>query len=130
MADDEEEGGGSGSYLLDGLEAAGRSLAKTMKKVAGVRTRTGANAVNFHIEGDRVIVRAGKPGGQWGWDPVVPSMFDNNRRHPFFGDKKKWYNQGYYGITEITEEEGAEPAAEAFVKGAVDPLLRDHGFED
>ena len=112
-----------------GLKAAADSLARTMKRVAGVRTQRTADAVNVASEGDGLTVQGGHAGGPWGWDPIQGSMFDNNRRHPLFGDKHHWYHQGEYPITAITVDEGIDDAAEKYADAAVPIMLRQAGFE-
>lgn len=117
-------------FNRDGLKAAAQSLARTMKKVAVVRTRRTADAVNVKAEGDAFLIRGGKPGGGWGWDPITALMFDDDKRHPFFGNRRRWYNQGYYGITENTVTSGIDEAADEYARNAIDPLLRDDGFDE
>jgi hypothetical protein len=117
----------------DGMKAAAASLAKTMKRVAVVRTRRTADAVNVTTQGSVWLIRGGKPGGEWGWDPITAAMFTYDLRHPFFGDKRKWYNQsrtGPYDIPGITADQGADEAADEYAKNAIDPLLEEHGFEE
>jgi hypothetical protein len=55
-------------------------------------------------------------------------MFDDNARHPLFGDKKHWYHQGYYPITSYTVDLSATDAAEAYADAAVELMLDEHGF--
>lgn len=119
-------------YNQDGLRAAARSLAATMKRVAAVRTRRTADAVNVKETQNFELIRGGKPAGEWGWDPIEAAMFTYNLRHPLFGDRRRWYNQsrsGPYDIPAITAREGASDAAEEYTRNAIDPLLRDHGFK-
>jgi hypothetical protein len=99
-----------------------------MQVVAMPKTRFTAAAVNLASDGDAILVRAGRPEGQWGWTPIQASMFDNNRRHPLFGNRGHWYPEGYYGITELTVQLGADDAAEAFADAYVDSALREHGI--
>lgn len=114
----------------EGLRAAGEALARVMKRVAAVKTREGARQVHvsFFSE-DEVTVGAGYPIGPYGWNPIQASMFDNNRRHPLFGNKNHWYHQGYYPITEETVRLGAEDAANAYADAVLEPLLDEHGFD-
>jgi hypothetical protein len=111
-----------------GLRAAAGALARTMIRVAMVKTTRGASRVNVAYQGDYAIVRAGKPEGVYGWEPIQALMFDDNKRHPLFGDKKHWYHQGHYPITEDTVRLGADEAAEAYADAAVDLMLDEHGF--
>lgn len=115
-------------YNADGLKAAARVFANTMRRVAGVKTRRGAEAVNIQVRDGEVLIRAGKPEGAYGWDPIQAAMFDDNLRHPLYGDKKHWYHQGSWPITETTVKQGADPAADAYADAAIDSALRDHGF--
>lgn len=116
--------------LRKGLNAAATSFARTMKTVAAVKTRRTAAAVNTKLQGDNaVLIRGGEPGGPWGWEPIVASMFDNNRRHPLFGDRKHWYNQGRYPITQYTERAGIDSAAEAFADAFVPAFTEEYGFK-
>ena len=116
----------------EGLRAAADVLARVMQIVAMPKTRETAGAINtitvggLTVGGD-ILVRAGRP-GRWGWTPIQASMLDNNRRHPLFGNRAHWYSEGYYGITEMTVEFGADDAAEAYADAAVDLMLREHGI--
>ena len=112
----------------EGLKAAAASLARTMRRVAAVRTRRTAAAVNTGWDGDAALVRGGRPGGAWGCEPVTAFMLDDNGRHPLFGNKRKWYHQGEYAITEITVETGSRDAVEKFADVAVDLYLKDAGI--
>lgn len=117
-------------YLQRGLDAAASKLADAMKRVAAAKTRRAADAVRItHEDGDTVIA-AGKPEGVYGWDPITALMFEDDRRHPLFGDKKHWYPQGHYPITELTERAALDDAVDAFADAAVPPLLKEYGFED
>lgn len=111
----------------EGLKAAGDILARVMRIVAQPKTNETAGAVNVIDAGEGILVRAGRP-GRWGWYPIQASMLDNNRRHPLFGNKAHWYNEGYYGITEMTVEFGATDATEAFAEVAVPIYLREAGI--
>jgi hypothetical protein len=111
----------------EGLRAAADVLARIMQVVAMPKTRMTAAAVNVIADGEDVLVRGGRP-GRWGWTPIQGSMLDNNRRHPLFGNRAHWYNEGYYGITEMTVDYGADDAAEAYADAAVDLMLREHGI--
>jgi hypothetical protein len=113
-----------------GLKAAAESLARTMRRVAAVRTRRTADAVNTAWEGDVALVRGGRPGGAWGWEPVTAFMFDDDGRHPLFGDKKHWYHQGEYPITELTVETGINEAADRFAEAAVPLYLKEAGITE
>jgi hypothetical protein len=115
--------------LRAGLKAASERFARAMKTVAGVRTRTSAAAVNV-VEGQNEnLIRAGRPTGPWGWEPIQASMFDNNRRHPLFGNKSKWYKQGRYPITQYTERAAIDDAAEAFADAFVPAFVKEYGFD-
>lgn len=116
-------------YNRDGLNAAARVLANAMQMIARVKTRTTADAVNISYEDDEIAVRAGRPGGAYGWEPVQAFMFDENARHPLFGNKRHWYHQGRYPIIQLTEESASDSAAHAYCKAAIDPLLADHGYK-
>lgn len=112
----------------EGLRAAAEVVARTMRQVAAVRTQRTAAAVNVRMEADVAIVRGGHEGGPWGWEPVTAFMFDDNARHPLFGNKRHWYNQGDYPITALTEAFSASDAAEAYADAAVDLMLEEHGL--
>lgn len=120
-------------FNRDGLRAAAQSLARTMKRVAAVRTRKTADAVNVKETQTVFFIRGGKPGGQWGWDPITAAMFTYNLRHPGpHDDRKHWYYQsrdGAYDIPAITAADGATEAADEYTRNAIDPLLESHGFE-
>jgi hypothetical protein len=116
--------------VRDGLKAAADRFAAAMKTVAAVRTRRTAEAVNTVWDGDTIVIRAGRPEGVYGWEPVQAKMFDNNLRHPLFGDKKHWYHQGRYPITKYTEKAALNDAVERFADVAVPRLLKEHGFPD
>lgn len=114
----------------EGLKAAAGRFAVVMKKIAAVKTRRTADAVHVSWDGDDALVQAGRPGGEYGWDPIQASMFDDNGRHPLFGDKKYWYKQGRWPITAYTERAGIDSATDAFADAVFPPLLEDHGFTD
>lgn len=114
----------------EGLKAAAARFAAVMRKVAGVKTRLTAEAVHVAWEGDVALVRAGKPEGVYGWEPIQAFMFDNNWRHPLFGNRKKWYHQGRYPITGLTERAGLNAATEAFADAAIPVLLKEYGFTE
>lgn len=118
------------SAAREGLKAAADRFAATMRRVASVRTHRTADAVHVAWDGDEALVQAGSPGGAYGWDPIVGLMFDNNLRHPLFGNKSKWYKQGRYPITQYTERAGIDSAAEAFADAGIPPLLEEHGFTE
>lgn len=114
----------------EGLKAAADRFAAVMRKVAAIRTRRTAEAVNIQMEGDDALIQAGRPGGAWGWEPIQAFMFDNNWRHPLYGNKKQWYHQGRFPITSMTERAGIDSATEAFADKAVPILLEEHGFSE
>jgi hypothetical protein len=116
--------------MRDGLRAAGSRLALTMRAVAAVKTDETAKAVNTIETEDSVIIRAGRPEGRWGWEPIEALMFEANLRHPLYGDKKHWYHQGWYPITKLTLDEGLDAAVEDFADIAVPDLLRETGLAD
>lgn len=112
-----------------GLEAAADVLAIAMRAVAVIKTRTGAAAVNVAWEADdSVRIRAGKPEGRYGWEPIVPLMFEDNKRHPLWGNRSHWYHQGEYSITGLTLAAALDEAVEAFAEEAVPALLDECGF--
>jgi hypothetical protein len=117
-----------------GLRAAARTLALAMRDVAAVRTKEGARAVNVGsdpaVAGEEVVIAAGHARGVYGWEPIQAAMFEGNDRHPLFGDKKHWYNQGYWPITEGTERAGLDDAVEDFADAAVPVFLQDYGFAE
>lgn len=112
----------------EGLRAAGAVLVAAMKSVAAVRTRTTAVQTHTVWDGDDLLVSAGHPAGVYGWVPIQALMFENNMRHPLFGDKKHWYNEGDYPITRITEAVGLDEAVEAFADATVPALLEELDF--
>lgn len=119
-------------YNRDGLRAAAQSLARTMKRVAAVRTRKTADAVNVKETSSVMFIRGGKPGGDWGWTPITAAMWTFDLKHPLFGDRRHWYRQsrdGAYDIPAITAADGATEAADEYTRNAIDPLLESHGFE-
>lgn len=116
-------------YNREGLRAAAERFAAAMRTVAAVKTRRTADAVNISDERKEIVVRAGRPEGVYGWEPIQAVMFDNNLRHPLFGNKGHWYHEGRYPITQYTERAAIDDASEQYAQGAVDPLLKDHGFK-
>lgn len=119
-----------GDSRQEGLRAASEVLARVMRRVAAVKTRRTADAVHVTTEGPESIVQAGRPGGAYGWEPIQGLMFDDNKRHPLFGNKRHWYHQGYYPITEDTIRLGADDAAEAYADAAFDLMLKEHGVTE
>ena len=116
-------------FNREGLRAAAERFARAMRVVAGVRTRHTSEAVNTSIGPDEAIIRGGHPGGAWGWEPIQGLMFDDNRRHPLFGNRKHWYRQGRWPITAYTIRAAGDEAAEAYARAAVDPMLAEDGFK-
>lgn len=114
----------------EGLKAAADVFSRYLKRFAGKWTRRGAEAVNVSFEGSTAVIAAGHDGGPWGWDPIQASMFDNDRRHPLFGDKKHWYHQGLGPMTELTEKAGIAAAAQAWNDTGVTMLLKEHGWDE
>jgi hypothetical protein len=114
----------------EGLKAAADRFATAMRKIARVRTQHTADAVHVAWDGADALVQAGHEGGAWGWEPIQALMFDNNKRHPLFGDKNKWYKQGRWPITAYTERAALDSATEAFADAAVPILLGEHGFTE
>jgi hypothetical protein len=114
----------------EGLKAAADRFATAMRKISRVRTIRTADAVNVSFEGDEAVIAAGHEGGAWGWEPIQALMFDNNKRHPLWGNKAHWYKQGRWPITEYTERAALDSATEAFADAAVPPLLEEHGFTE
>lgn len=116
-----------------GLRAAADSFAKTMREVSAVRTRQTADAVNVQEGSEEFLIRGGTPGGGWGWEPIQALMFDNNLRHPLFGNRKHWYaqgkNKGEWRITEMTEQRGIDAAADAFASVFIPEFARGYGFD-
>ena len=112
----------------EGLQAAADVLARIMRLVAPAKTQRAPDAVHTEFDGDEAIVAAGRPESVYGWEPIQALMFDDNKRHPLFGDKKHWYHQGEYPITEETVRLGADDAAEAYIDAALDLMLDEHGF--
>jgi hypothetical protein len=84
------------------MRCAKNIVAPAMRRIARIRTKTTAAAVNIVNSSEGIEVRAGSPTGAYGWTPIQASMFENNRRHPLFGNKHKWYHQGDFPITSLT----------------------------
>jgi hypothetical protein len=119
-----------GQAAREGLSAAADALARIMRLIAAEKTLTTAAAVNSYLRSDdESVVAAGYPTGRWGWEPIQALMFDDDKKHPLFGNEKHWYHQGYYSITEATVELGGDEAAEAFADAYVDLFLAEHGFK-
>lgn len=116
-------------YNRAGLKAAADRFARAMRVIAAVRTRRTAEAVHVAWEGREAVIQGGRPEGAYGWEPIQALMFDNNLRHPLFGNRNHWYKQGRWPITAYTERAAIDSAAEAYAEAAVDPLLKEHGFE-
>ena len=112
----------------EALRAAANVVARVLRRVAAVRTRRTAVAVHTALEGNEAVVSAGRPEGRYGWEPIQALMFDDNKRHPLFGNKRHWYHQGDYPITAYAEAYSASDAAEAYADAVIEPLLDEHGF--
>jgi hypothetical protein len=118
-----------------GLKAAADSFARRMRVVAATRTRRAAAAVHTAwSSANSISVLAGTDIGPYGWEPITALMFDDDLRHPLFGNKRHWYFQAYkkggLAITEITEQTGIEDATEAFADAAFEVLIAKYGYED
>jgi len=114
----------------EGLKAAAEVVARVMRQVAGRRTQETAAAVNTRLEGEEAVVSGGREGGAYGWEPIQALMFDNDLRHPLFGNKRYWYHEGYFPITSYTESLSASDAAEAYAEVAVPLMLEEHGLAE
>jgi hypothetical protein len=112
------------------MRAARNIVAPAMRRVARIRTKQTAAAVNIHNGPNGVEVRAGTPTGPWGWTPIQASMFDNNRRHPLFGDKRKWYHQGDFPITAMTLKLVSKLVEDEYVQEDLRIILGERGFTD
>ena len=103
------------------LRAAARVMATYLRAAAGRYTRAGAAAVNVvtTVPGE-ASVRAGFPGGPYGWAPIQAWMLDDNGRHEAWGSDKRWYNENRKRgnavgiITGPAADAGATPAASAW----------------
>lgn len=115
-----------------GLRLAARTVvAPAMRRIARIRTKKTADAVHVVETPQGFEVRAGDPEGQWGWTPIEASMFDNNRRHPLFGNERAWYYQGYFPITEMTYKLALRlGAVDVYVDECLRILLKERGFTD
>lgn len=113
-----------------GRRAAARVFAAVMKRVAAVKTKKGADAVRVTQEGNETVIAAGRPAGRYGWEPIEAAMFDDDGRHPLFGNKRHWYREGRYPITELTERTALGRAVDAYADTALPELFREHGFTD
>lgn len=113
-----------------GLRAAAEVIARFMRRVAAVKSDETALAVNIVFEGQEVAIRAGRPGGAYGWKPIQALMLDDNRRHPLFGNTGHWYYEGYYPITEETVQLSADYAAAAYADVAIPLMLEEYGLAE
>lgn len=84
------------------MRAAKNIVAPAMRRIARIRTKRTAAAVHVVKANGVIEVRGGDPTGPWGWTPIQGSMFENNRRHPLYGNRHKWYHQGDFPITKLT----------------------------
>jgi hypothetical protein len=120
--------------LRKGMKAASDSFAHTMRTVSGARTRSTAAAVNVQEGDDEWLIRGGQPGGEYGWEPIQALMFDNNQRHPLFGDRRHWYQQSYkkgaLPITENTLRDGIDDAVDAFADEFIPAFAEQYGFDE
>jgi hypothetical protein len=57
-------------------------------------------------------------------------MFENNRRHPLFGNKNKWYHEGDFPITAMTVKLVAKLVEDEFVAEDLRIILGQYGFRD
>lgn len=103
------------------LNAAARVFKGITRVVVAQRTRESAAAVNtFRYGPQQVGIRIGRPGGEWGWIPIQAFMLDNDWRHPFFGNRKKWYSENVHNepkmgmLTDASVAAGADPAVTTF----------------
>jgi hypothetical protein len=112
------------------MRAARNIVVPAMKRVARIRTKQTAAAVNIYNGPNGIEVRAGTPTGPWGWTPIQASMFENNRRHPLFGNKNKWYHEGDFPITAMTVKLVAKLVEDEFVAEDLRIILGQYGFRD
>jgi hypothetical protein len=121
---------GADEALRLGLKAAADRFARAMRTIAGMRTRETAAQVNVVENTNENLIRGGHPGGGYGWEPIQALMFDNNLRHPLFGNKRHWYKQGRYPITQYTERAAIDDATEAFADAFVPAFVKEYGFDE
>ena len=112
------------------MERAARNIVvPAMRRVARIRTKETAAAVNMVSTRTSVDVRAGYPEGAWGWTPIQALMFDNNKRHPLFGNERVWYDEGYFPITEMTEKLVIGLVEDEYLAEAMRIILGEHGYK-
>jgi hypothetical protein len=123
-------------YRRDGMQAAADSLADNLREEVGKHSSEGAAAVNVRPTNSVYFVRAGTPTGRWHWTPIQVAMFNENGRHPVFGNREHWAPQNRrYGNVPIdfpgdAIKANGDDCAEAYARAGIDPLIRDLGFDD
>jgi hypothetical protein len=110
------------------MRAARNIVAPAMRRIARIRTKTTAAAVNIHDGPNGIEVRAGTPSGQWGWEPIQALMFDNNKRHPLWGHPP-WKHQGSFPITAMTMKLVAKLVEDEYVQEDLKIILGKYGFK-
>jgi hypothetical protein len=111
------------------MRAARNIVAPAMRRIARIRTKETAAAVNIHSTARGIEVRAGTPTGPYGWEPIQALMFEQNKRHPLFGNTRKWYHEGYFPITEMTVKLVAKLVEDEFVQEDLRIILGEYGFK-
>lgn len=109
------------------MRAAKNIVAPAMKRIARIRTKTTAAAVNVHKGPNGIEVRAGTPTGAYGWTPIQALMFDNNKRHPLYGHAP-WYHQGDFPITQLTAKLVAKLVEDEFVQEDLKLILGKYNY--
>jgi len=110
------------------MRCAKNIVAPAMRRVARIRTKQTAAAVNVVKANGMIEVRAGTPTGPWGWTPIQASMFDNNRRHPLYGNMHRWYHQGDFPITAMTAKLVQKLVEDEFVEEDLKLILGKHNL--
>ena len=121
--------GMSGTAEKAMMRCAKNIVKPAMQRIARIRTKRTADAVNIAKGQDGSIeVRAGTPTGPWGWTPIQASMFEDNRRHPLYGNKHRWYHQGHFPITELTAKLVTKLVEDEFVQEDLKLILGKHNL--
>lgn len=118
------------------LKAAAEVIAAAVRVYASrFSTRIPAATRAYLGPGSRnAFVSAGRAGGEWGWTPIHAWMFEAEHdgrvpKHPFFGNRKRWYYQPYRPYLEEGAEASAQQAANVYADLSIAKWLAQSGYK-
>lgn len=119
------------------IKDAARGTAASMANSTRIPDRMN---VQINYSGGYANIRAGIPGGKYGWTPIHAWMFEEPHagripKHPLFAHGPRgtdgwryWYYQPYKPYMETAAEESASAAAQVYADEMLDYFARKFGY--